>query len=84
MKRIRGEMQDSPNGTNKILVQYQPIGISLPLGTLRLMGGPANAVSVAALPGSTLVVGDQAGQLWEYQAGRWTDGGLGTAPGYAY
>src|ERR1700712_5149349 len=27
--RIRGEMQDSPNGTNKILVQYQPIGISL-------------------------------------------------------
>lgn len=27
--RIRGEMQDSPNGTNKILVQYRPIGISL-------------------------------------------------------
>ena len=27
--RIRGEMQDSPNGTNKILVQYQPIGIAL-------------------------------------------------------
>jgi len=27
--RIRGEMQDSPSGQNKILVQYQPIGISL-------------------------------------------------------
>jgi succinate-semialdehyde dehydrogenase/glutarate-semialdehyde dehydrogenase len=27
--RIRGEMQDSPSGANKILVQYQPIGISL-------------------------------------------------------
>lgn len=27
--RIRGEMQDSPNGANKILVQYQPIGIAL-------------------------------------------------------
>ena len=27
--RIRGELQDSPSGTNKILVQYQPIGISL-------------------------------------------------------
>jgi succinate-semialdehyde dehydrogenase/glutarate-semialdehyde dehydrogenase len=27
--RIRGEMQDSPGGANKILVQYQPIGISL-------------------------------------------------------
>jgi succinate-semialdehyde dehydrogenase/glutarate-semialdehyde dehydrogenase len=27
--RIRGEMQDSPYGTNKILVQYQPIGIAL-------------------------------------------------------
>jgi succinate-semialdehyde dehydrogenase/glutarate-semialdehyde dehydrogenase len=27
--RIRGEMQDSPGGTNKILVQYQPIGIAL-------------------------------------------------------
>jgi len=27
--RIRGEMQDSPSGANKILVQYQPIGIAL-------------------------------------------------------
>jgi succinate-semialdehyde dehydrogenase/glutarate-semialdehyde dehydrogenase len=27
--RVRGEIQDSPSGTNKILVQYQPIGISL-------------------------------------------------------
>jgi len=27
--RIRGELQDSPGGANKILVQYQPIGISL-------------------------------------------------------
>jgi succinate-semialdehyde dehydrogenase/glutarate-semialdehyde dehydrogenase len=27
--RIRGEMQDSPGGANKILVQYQPVGISL-------------------------------------------------------
>lgn len=27
--RIRGELQDSPSGNNKILVQYQPIGISL-------------------------------------------------------
>ena len=27
--RIRGEIQDSPGGANKILVQYQPIGISL-------------------------------------------------------
>ena len=27
--RIRGEMQDVPGGANKILVQYQPIGISL-------------------------------------------------------
>ncbi len=27
--RIRGEIQDSPSGGNKILVQYQPIGVSL-------------------------------------------------------
>lgn len=27
--RIRGEVQDSPSGTNKILVQYQPVGVSL-------------------------------------------------------
>jgi len=27
--RIRGEIQDSPGGNNKILVQYQPVGISL-------------------------------------------------------
>lgn len=27
--RIRGELQDSPAGGNKIMVQYQPIGISL-------------------------------------------------------
>jgi succinate-semialdehyde dehydrogenase/glutarate-semialdehyde dehydrogenase len=27
--RIRGELQDSPGGANKILVQYQPVGISL-------------------------------------------------------
>jgi len=27
--RIRGDIQDSPAGGNKILVQYQPIGISL-------------------------------------------------------
>ena len=27
--RIRGEIQDSPGGANKILVQYQPVGISL-------------------------------------------------------
>ena len=26
---IRGEIQDSPGGNNKILVQYQPVGISL-------------------------------------------------------
>ena len=27
--RLRGEIQDSPAGGNKILVQYQPIGVSL-------------------------------------------------------
>lgn len=27
--RLRGEMQDAPGGGNKILVQYQPIGVSL-------------------------------------------------------
>ena len=27
--RIRGEIQDPPSGGNKILVQYQPIGVSL-------------------------------------------------------
>ena len=27
--RIRGEIQDSPSGANKIVVQYQPVGIAL-------------------------------------------------------
>ena len=63
-------------------VALQPIEIALPLGTLTLLGGPANAVSLTADPGSPLVVADQAGQMWHLDAGKWTASELGTAPRY--
>ncbi len=65
-------------------VAVQPISVMLPLGTVTLNGGPANAVSLAAVPGANMVVGDQAGQLWEYRDGRWYAGELGIAPSYAH
>lgn len=65
-------------------VAVQPISVSLPLGTVSLIGGPANAVSLAAVPGAPMVVGDQAGQLWEYLDGRWGASELGGAPSYAH
>jgi hypothetical protein len=64
-------------------VAVQPISIVLPLGTVTLNGGPANAVSLAAVPGANMIVGDQAGQLWEYREGRWYASELGIAPSYA-
>lgn len=64
-------------------VAVQPIGVSLPLGTVSLIGGPANAISIAAVPGAPMIVGDQAGQLWEYRDSRWGASELGSAPSYA-
>lgn len=64
-------------------IAVQPIGVSLPLGTLTLFGGPANAVSLAAVPGAPMVVGDQAGQLWQYEDSKWSASELGLAPNYA-
>lgn len=64
-------------------IAVQPIGVSLPMGTLTLMGGPANAVSLAAVPGGSMVVGDQAGQLWQYEDDKWSASELGMAPNYA-
>lgn len=63
-------------------VALQPIQVMLPLGTVSALGGPANAVSVSAAVGQPIVVGDQAGQLWEYDGGRWTASVLGNAPNY--
>jgi hypothetical protein len=65
-------------------VAVQPISVSLPLGTVSIIGGPANAVSLAAVPGAPMVVGDQTGQLWEYLDGRWGASELGSAPSYAH
>lgn len=64
-------------------VAVQPLGITLPLGTITLFGGPANAVSLAAVPGAAMVVADQAGQLWQYLDSRWSASELGRAPNYA-
>lgn len=63
-------------------VPLQPIRVTLPTGTITLLGGPANPVSISAAPGSPIVVGDEAGQLWEYSGGRWTASVLGNAPNY--
>lgn len=63
-------------------VGVQPIRVNLPLGGMTLLGGPANAVSIAASAGEPIVVGDQAGQLWEFRENRWNAGALGTSPIY--
>lgn len=63
-------------------VALQPVQVTLPTGTVSVLGGPANAVSVSAAVGQPIVVGDQAGQLWEYESGRWTASVLGNAPNY--
>lgn len=64
-------------------VAVQPISVQLPIGTVSLIGGPANAVTLAAVPGAAMIVGDQAGQLWEYRDSRWSASELGSAPSYA-
>lgn len=63
-------------------VAPQPIRVSLPAGAITLLGGPANAVSLTAGVGLPIVVGDQAGQLWEYRDNRWQASVLGNAPNY--
>lgn len=63
-------------------VAVQPIRISLPTGEITLLGGPANAVAITAAIGQPIIVGDEAGQLWEYRDGRWNASELGTAPNY--
>lgn len=63
-------------------VAVQPIRLSLPTGELALLGGPANAVTVTAAIGQPIIVGDEAGQLWEYRDSRWNASELGTAPNY--
>jgi len=63
-------------------VAVQPIRVSLPTGELTLLGGPANAVGVAAAIGQPIVIADEAGQLWEYRDGRWNASELGAAPNY--
>ena len=63
-------------------VAVQPIRLSLPTGEVTLLGGPANAVTITATINEPIVVGDEAGQLWEYRDGRWNASELGTAPNY--
>ena len=63
-------------------VVVQPIRLSLPTGELTLLGGPANAVTITAAIGQPIIVGDEAGQLWEYRDSRWNASELGTAPNY--
>lgn len=63
-------------------VAVQPIRVTLPAGGITLLGGPANAVSLSAGVGLPIVVGDQAGQLWEYRDSRWQASVLGSAPNY--
>ena len=63
-------------------VALQPIRVTLPTGTVAVLGGPANAVSLSAAVDQPIVVGDQAGQLWEYDGARWTASVLGSAPNY--
>lgn len=63
-------------------VAVQPIRLSLPTGELTLLGGPANAVTITASIGQPIIVGDEAGQLWEYRDGRWNASELGSAPNY--
>lgn len=63
-------------------VAVQPIRVTLPTGELTLLGGPANAVGVAAAIGQPIVIADEAGQLWEYRDGRWNTSELGAAPNY--
>ncbi len=65
-------------------VAVQPIAISLPTGTLTLLGGPANPVTLTAAPGRPVVVGDQTGQLWQLSGARWTASELGTSPRYQF
>lgn len=60
----------------------QPVTVTLPLGVVTSLGGPANVVSLTAAPGAPIVVGDQAGQLWEYSFSRWNASDLGAAPHY--
>lgn len=63
-------------------VAVQPVRVTLPLGSTTLLGGPANAVSLAAAPGAPMVVGDLAGQLWIYEDAKWNASELGAAPNY--
>lgn len=65
-------------------VAVQPIRLSLPLGSLTLLGGPANAVSMSVTVGEPIVVGDQGGQLWQFEDGRWNASVLGSAPNYMH
>ena len=61
-------------------VAVQPVRVTIPLGGLTLLGGPANAISLAAAPGAPIVVGDLAGQLWMYTDNRWSASELAAAP----
>lgn len=63
-------------------VGVQPIRVSLPVGGMTLLGGPANGVTITSTAGEPIIVGDQAGQLWEFRDNRWSAGVLGTAPQY--
>lgn len=63
-------------------VSLQPIRVTLPTGTVSVLGGPANAVTITATVDQPIVVGDQAGQLWEYDGARWAASVLGSAPNY--
>ena len=63
-------------------VAVQALRITLPTGSVTLLGGPANAVSITAAIGRPLVVGDQSGQLWQLSGVKWEASDLGTAPNY--
>lgn len=63
-------------------VAVQPIRVGLPAGAITLLGGPANATSLSAGLDMPIVVGDQAGQLWEYRDNRWQASVLGSSPNY--
>lgn len=64
-------------------VAVQAIRVDLPLGAVSLLGGPANAVGIAATPGQPVVVGDQSGQLWQLLGDKWTSSETGASPHYA-
>jgi hypothetical protein len=51
--------------------------------TVRSIGAPPDAVSIAAAPGQPVIVGTTSGRVWRFVAGEWQPGPFGTRPTYA-